>query len=81
VLYQGATAIYEGDAKAVLGIGSGMVRHAFTAQWGQYPVYANNQSTVRAIEVLKVLEAAKVLKMDTYAQRFELVEKIRHWVG
>lgn len=44
--------------------------------WNNYPVYVCTDKTKKAIEVLKALQAEKLLKCDSVTQFIELVEKI-----
>jgi len=44
--------------------------------WQSYPVYACSDKTKKAIEVLKALQAEKLLKCDSVPRFIELVEKI-----
>jgi hypothetical protein len=44
--------------------------------WQQYPVYVCTDKTKKAIEVLKALQADKLLTCNSVARFIELVEKI-----
>lgn len=44
--------------------------------WGSYPVYICTDKTKKAIEVLKCLQAEKLLKCDSVPRFIELVDKI-----
>ena len=47
-----------------------------TVYWNSYPVYVYTDKTKKAIEVLKALQAEKLLKCDSVPRFIELVEKI-----
>src|SRR5678815_1583938 len=47
-----------------------------TVYWNSYPVYVCTDKTKKAIEVLKALQADKLLKCDSVPRFIELVEKI-----
>lgn len=75
MLYQGESAIYEySDMRFA-------EKHSFKTDWGQYPVYAHNISTVRAIEVIKKLQERNALRAASQRDLFELVELIREQVS
>lgn len=75
MLYQGESAIYEySDAMFI-------DKHAFKTEWGPYTVYAHNNSTVRAIEVIKKLQERNALRAASQRDLFELVELIREQVS
>jgi hypothetical protein len=44
--------------------------------WGPYPVYVCTDKTKKAIEVLKALQAEKLLKCDSVPRFIQLVDKI-----
>lgn len=44
--------------------------------WNQYPVYVCTDKTKKAIEVLKALQAEKMLTCNSVPRFIELVEKI-----
>lgn len=48
----------------------------YTTYWGPYPVYVCTDKTKKAIEVLKALQAEKLLKCDSVPRFIQLVEKI-----
>ena len=81
MLYQGDGAIYEQPSYICTHIGAKPERHAFTTSYGPYPVYAYNYSTIRAIEIVKVLEERQVVKIHETPELFDLVEAIRKWVS
>lgn len=47
-----------------------------TTYWLNYPVYVCSDRTKKAIDVLKALQAEKILKCDSVPRFIELVEKI-----
>lgn len=47
-----------------------------TIWWGSYPVYVCSDKTAKAIEVLKALQAEKLLECKSVPKFIELVEKI-----
>lgn len=47
-----------------------------TQWWGGYPVYVCTDKTAKAIEVLKALQAEKLLECKSVPKFIELVEKI-----
>lgn len=47
-----------------------------TVYWGSYPVYVCTDKTKKAIEVLKALQADKILKCDSVSRFISLVDKI-----
>jgi hypothetical protein len=46
-----------------------------TVYWNSYPVYVCTDKTKKAIEVLKALQAEKLLKCDSVPRFIALVEK------
>jgi hypothetical protein len=48
----------------------------YTTYWQSYPVYICTDKTAKAIEVLKCLQAEKLLKCDSVPRFIQLVEKI-----
>lgn len=81
MLYQGDTAIYEQRPEVCTHLGAKPEPHAFTAEWGPFPVYAHNYSTVRAIEILKLLQEHGEVKIHDTPKLFRLIELIRKWVS
>jgi hypothetical protein len=47
-----------------------------TVYWNNYPVYVCTDKTKKAIEVLKALQAEKILKCESVPRFIALVEKI-----
>lgn len=48
----------------------------YQTYWGSYPVYVCTDKTKKAIEILKALQAEKLIKCDSVPRFIALVEKI-----
>lgn len=80
--------IYSGTGVVSMTVGSSMAGLAqasncleyngwpYQTYWQHYPVYVCLDKTKKAIEVLKALQAEKLLKCDSVPRFIELVEKI-----
>ena len=63
-----------------LGFAQGCDNHLFggyhTVYWNSYPVYVCSDKTAKAIEILKKLQAEKVVDVKSVPRFIELVEEI-----
>ncbi len=57
-------------------IGGGYNCYPYQTQWYSYPVYVCSDKTAKAIEILKALQADKILEVKSVPKFIELVEKI-----
>ncbi len=50
--------------------------YPYQTHWYSYPVYVCSDKTAKAIEILKALQADKILEVKSVPKFIELVEKI-----
>ncbi len=67
------TACYPNDQTT----GTGSILNCYTPiYWNSYPVYVCTDKTKKAIDILKALQAEKMIKCDSVPRFIGLVEKI-----
>lgn len=50
--------------------------HSYYTVWNSYPVYVCTDKTAKAIEILKTLQAEKLIECKSIPEFIELIEKI-----
>ncbi len=65
---------FQSGSNTIGGLGSNS--YPYQTHWYSYPVYVCSDKTAKAIEILKALQADKILEVKSVPKFIELVEKI-----